>query len=76
LVLAALLLQGIVQHLLPQGIDFPYAFFYLLAAFASAWYGGYVSGILTCLLIMVGLPLALVHFTKMPPPSIPAGSRC
>lgn len=66
-VFAALILQGIVQSILPKGFDFPYAFFYLFAAFASAWYGGYFSGTLTCLLIMVGLPLGVTHFSKMPP---------
>lgn len=43
-VLTAFCLQGILQHIVPPGIDFPYAFFYLIAAFVSAWYGGYVSG--------------------------------
>jgi PAS domain S-box-containing protein len=66
-ILGALFTQGILQHFLPVGADFPYAFFYLLAAFASAWYGGYVSGALACLLTMVGLPLLLVHFSKLPP---------
>lgn len=65
LVLAALILQGIVQSLLPKGFDFPYAFFYLMAAFASAWYGGYLSGALACLLVMVGLPMAIAHSSRM-----------
>ena len=66
-ILAALFAQGILQNLLPHGADFPYAFFYLMAAFASAWYGGYVPGALACLFTMVGLPLLLVHFSQMPP---------
>jgi PAS domain S-box-containing protein len=66
-ILAALFAQGILQNLLPHGADFPYAFFYLVAAFASAWYGGYVPGVLACLFTMVGLPLLLVHLSQMPP---------
>ena len=64
---AALFLHGGLQQILPKGSDFPYAFFYLIAAFASAWYGGYVSGALACLFIMVGLPAAGTHFSRMPP---------
>lgn len=66
-VLAALVSQGILQHLVPKEIDFPYAFFYLIAAFVSAWYGGYVAGALACAFTMVGLPLMMVHFSQLPP---------
>src|SRR5690242_17453952 len=69
-ILAALLTQGVIQHLVPPGTDFPYAFFYLLAAFACAWYGGYLSGALACLFTMLGLPLMVVHFSKLPPVDI------
>src|SRR6185312_16676140 len=41
--------------------------FYLVAAFVSAWYGGYAPGALCCLLILVGLPLAAEHSHGMPP---------
>src|SRR6266699_3625362 len=58
---AALIAQGALQQIVPKGIDFPYAFFYLIAAFVSAWYGGYLSGALACLLTMVGLPLLGAH---------------
>ena len=66
-ILGALFAQGIVQHFVPPSMDFPYAFFYLIAAFVSAWYGGYVAGVLACLFTMVGLPLLIVHFSQMPP---------
>jgi len=66
-VLGALLTQGILQRFLSKGTDFPFAFFYLIAAFVSAWFGGYVPGALTCLLVLVGLPWASVGFSKMPP---------
>jgi PAS domain S-box-containing protein len=65
-VLAALLMQGLLQHFLPAHLDFPYAFLYLIAAFASAWYGGYVPGAVACTIIVIGFPLAEVHFAKMP----------
>ena len=38
-ILAALLTQGAVALAVPKGVDFPYAFFYLMAVFAVAWYG-------------------------------------
>ena len=66
-VLAALLLQLGLQQILPAKADFPYAFFYLVAAFASAWYGGYGSGALACVVVMVGIPLAGRGFSRMPP---------
>ncbi len=36
-----------------EGRGFPYAFFYLIAVFAVAWYGGYVPGAIACLLTTV-----------------------
>ncbi len=41
-ILIALLTQGFLQLIIPKEADFPYAFFYLIAAFVSAWYGGYI----------------------------------
>ena len=64
--LAALFSQGIMQQILRKGTDFPYAFFYLLAAFVSAWSGGYGPGVLACVLTMVGLPLAVAHSWHIP----------
>ena len=49
-ILAALLAQGAVSLVVPKGIDFPYAFFYLIAVFAVAWFGGYAPGVVACLL--------------------------
>jgi signal transduction histidine kinase/ActR/RegA family two-component response regulator len=60
-ILIALLLQGAVSLAVPKGADFPYAFFYLLAVFIVAWYGGYVPGVIACLLTSVGLPMAVTH---------------
>jgi PAS domain S-box-containing protein len=65
--MAALLAQGGLQHYLPKHSDFPFAFFYLIAAFASAWYGGYVPGTLACLFVMVGFPLAATRVAQLPP---------
>ena len=64
-VLAAMLAQGIVALAVPKGVDFPYAFFYLLAVFAVAWYGGYVPGAIACLLTTVGIPLAVTHSFRL-----------
>lgn len=63
---AALLIQGSLQRFVPKDVDFPYAFFYLMAAFASAWYGGYVPGILACVIVIGGFPWAAVHFAQLP----------
>ncbi len=41
--------------------NFPFAFFYLMAAFVTAWVGGFVPGVICCVLIIVGLPLAVGH---------------
>ncbi len=60
-ILAALLTQGAVALVVPKGFDFPYAFFYLIAVFAVAWFGGYAPGAIACLLTVVGLPLATTH---------------
>jgi len=60
-ILAALLAQGAVAVVVPKGFDFPYAFFYLIAVFAVAWFGGYAPGAIACLLTVVGLPLATTH---------------
>jgi hypothetical protein len=55
----ALACQGLLQMALPKGSDFPFAFLYLIAVFVVAWRGGYLSGVIACLLIMVGLPWAV-----------------
>jgi signal transduction histidine kinase/CheY-like chemotaxis protein len=57
-IFAALLTQGAVALVVPKGVDFPYAFFYLIAVFAVAWFAGYGPGAIACLLTVVGLPLA------------------
>jgi signal transduction histidine kinase/CheY-like chemotaxis protein len=60
-IIAALLTQGAVSQVVPKGVDFPYAFFYLIAVFAVAWFGGYAPGAIACVLTIVGLPLAVDH---------------
>src|SRR6185369_5784714 len=60
-ILIALLIQGMLQKMMPDATDFPYAFFYLIAVFIVAWVGGYGPGVVACLVVMVGLPLALVR---------------
>ena len=57
----ALAAQFAVMSALPKGFDFPYPFFYLVAVFATAWFGGVWPGVIGCLITMVGLPLAGGH---------------
>jgi len=56
----ALLIQGFLAWALPKRTDFPYAFFYLIAVLVVAWFGGYQSGVLACVLTMVALPAVAV----------------
>jgi signal transduction histidine kinase/CheY-like chemotaxis protein len=63
--LAALAAQGALASLLPKGNDFPYALLHLVGIFAVAWFGGYIPGAISCLLTMVGLPLALTHTLRL-----------
>lgn len=55
--IAALLAQFGLTLLLPKGLDFPYAIFYLVGMLAVAWYCGYGPGTIVSLLTVVGLPL-------------------
>jgi signal transduction histidine kinase/ActR/RegA family two-component response regulator len=64
-IVAAMLAQGAVSLVVAKGVDFPYAFFYLVAVFVVAWYGGYVPGAIACLLTTVGLPLAVTHSFRL-----------
>ena len=68
-IVGALLTQGALQALLPKGTDFPYAFFYLIAIFVVAWWGGYWPGALATAFTMVGLPwlTARGHFPTVDP---------
>lgn len=56
---AALVSQILVSWMLPKGINFPFVVLYLTAICVTAWFGGYVPGVMACLLTMVGLPFAL-----------------
>jgi signal transduction histidine kinase/PAS domain-containing protein/CheY-like chemotaxis protein len=57
---AALALQALIAWFVPKQADFPYAFFYMMAIFATAWFGGYAPGAIASLITMIGLPLAAV----------------
>jgi signal transduction histidine kinase/ActR/RegA family two-component response regulator len=56
---AALASQIAISWMLPKGVDFPFVVLYLTAICLAAWFGGYVPGVIACLLTMVGLPFAL-----------------
>lgn len=62
---AALLTQAAVAVVVPKHVDFPYAFFYLIAIFVVAWYGGYAPGAIASLLTLVGLPALLTHHIRL-----------
>ena len=62
---AALGIQGLLSLIVPRNRDFPFAFFYLLAVFVTAWFGGYVQGVVACLITMVLLPWAAVPGFKL-----------
>src|SRR5437016_2333967 len=53
-------IQIALTFLLSVKRDFPFAFFYLIAVFVVAWFGGYIQGVVACLLTMVALPLAVI----------------
>jgi len=53
----AICIQATIARFVPKNVDFPYVFFFLFAIFVTAWIGGYVPGALTCLIVMVGIPL-------------------
>jgi signal transduction histidine kinase/ActR/RegA family two-component response regulator len=55
--LIAICIHAAIAQFVSKNVDFPYVFFYLIAVFATAWIGGYVPGVLTCLTVMVGIPL-------------------
>src|SRR5271169_3826165 len=53
----AICIQALIALFVGKNSDFPYVFFFLFAIFATAWFGGYVPGAITCLITMVGIPL-------------------
>lgn len=62
--------QAVLQLVIPERLDFPYAFLYLIAVFVLAWWGGYVAGGVATLLIMVALPWMTTpghHFPALDP---------
>jgi signal transduction histidine kinase/CheY-like chemotaxis protein len=65
-IVSALVCQGALQALLPRSVDFPYAFFYLIAIFVVAWWAGYLPGAAACLLTMVVLPWAITPGHRLP----------
>lgn len=58
-VVAATLLHFLTAAVVGLKSDFPFAFYYLIAVFATAWVGGPIPGVIACILTMIGLPLAL-----------------
>jgi PAS domain S-box-containing protein len=61
MMVAAIGVQVVVSWFVPKHTDFPYVFFYLIAIFVTAWFGGYMPGAIACLITMVGLPMLTVH---------------
>ena len=55
--LIAIGIQAAISVFVPKTVDFPYTLFFLLAVFVTAWFGGYVPGVVACLIIMVAVPL-------------------
>lgn len=55
-VLAAFTAHITLAHFIAKRTDFPYAFFYLIAVFVTAWYAGYIPGAIACVLTMIGIP--------------------
>src|ERR1700730_16208728 len=54
----ALITQAGIAKILPPGTDFPYAFLYLIAIFAVAWFCGYGPGAVASLILLVGFPVS------------------
>jgi signal transduction histidine kinase/ActR/RegA family two-component response regulator len=66
-ILVALLIQGALQATVDKGQNFPYALFYLVAIFVTAWIGGYIPGVIGTLITTVGIPTLTTgafHFTS------------
>ena len=64
-IFAVFVLHGAMVRLIPARVDFPYALLYLVAMFSVAWFGGYIPGAITCVIIMVGLPMAVNHAFRL-----------
>lgn len=58
-VAAAFGMQLAVERLLPKGVHVPWVILYLTTLGLTAWFGGYIPGVIGCLLVMIGLPAAL-----------------
>ncbi|MEI9814277.1 MAG: ATP-binding protein [Acidobacteriota bacterium] len=57
----ALLLQGALQVVIPATTDFPYALLYLVSIFVTAWFGGYIPGVIACAITLILLPAMATH---------------
>ena len=62
---AAIGIQFSIALVVPKHVDFPYVMFFLGAILVTAWFGGYVPGVLACLITMVGIPLAITPGFKL-----------
>ena len=58
-VTVALVSQLLVSWMVPKAGNFPFVVLYLAALCLTAWFGGYIPGVIACLLTMIGLPFAL-----------------
>jgi len=68
--LIAICVQAVIALFVGKNSDFPFVFFFLIAIFVTAWFGGYVPGTLTCLITMIGIPLLATpgfRLTKVDP---------
>src|ERR1700730_13316088 len=52
-------IQALIAQFVPKHTDFPYVFFFMIAIFVTAWFGGYVPGAMACLITMIGISLAV-----------------
>jgi signal transduction histidine kinase/CheY-like chemotaxis protein len=55
-----LALTAVVHWMLPKGHEFPYGLFYVVTLFIVAWVGGYIPGVISCLIMMTVLQALLV----------------
>ena len=67
---AALGTQLAIARFLPAGVDLPWVVLYLAAIAVAAWFGGFIPGVVGCLLVMAGMPALLdpaFHLSKIAP---------
>lgn len=55
-----LLLTVVLHWMMPKIHDFPYGLFYMVTLIVVGWVGGYVPGVISCLVMTIVLPLLVV----------------